>query len=145
LPRETWESVFHITGGGRDAAVLASVSENTPPDGQAPAGHTEGKSIFAVLALLDLNGQVSRGDLFADAEVPAVTNPPVVLVLFEEESYDSDMDVPRGPVNYDWRNVVIEYSRGRKYSGLSYLTEALDNESRLQQYKFRVQQAIKLC
>jgi hypothetical protein len=84
------------------------------------AGHTEGKSITAALAHLDLNGQVSRGKLFAETEVPVVINPPVVPGLFEDESYDSEMEIPRGPVNHAWRDMVIEYSRTRKYSGLSY-------------------------
>jgi hypothetical protein len=59
--------------------------------------------------------------------------------------HDGNMEVPRPFVNRNWLNVVIAYSHGRKYDGLSILPQALDKETRLQQYKYRVKMAIRLC
>jgi hypothetical protein len=134
------------TGGGRDAAVFADDAENAPPDNQASGGHIKGKSVVAVFALLEINGQTSREDIFAvEAEVAAQNTAHVIPVFHEEDMHDSNVEVPRGPVNRDWLNVVIAYSHGRKYDGLSILPQALDKETRLQQYKYREEMAIRLC
>jgi hypothetical protein len=146
LPRDMDASIFVHTCGGRGAAVFADGAENADPDFQEPGGHIEGKSVVAMFALLEVNGQTSREDVLAvEAEVPALNTTPVIPEFHEEDMYDSDMEVPRGPVNHDWLNVVIAYSHGRKYDGLSILPQALDKVSRLQQYKYRVEMATRLC
>jgi hypothetical protein len=156
LPREAWEQVFHAPHGGIDASVLANGMENVPPGGQARTANTVGKSFLLCFAHLDLNGQSSIGQSFAETaetDVPAVpvyhlnpvalAYPNILPGLSAEDGWD-DMEVPLGPVNPMWRDIVIEFSRTRKYSGLICEQRYSGNEGRLQMYKDRVQQAITL-
>jgi lactam utilization protein B len=41
--------------------------------------------------------------------------------------------------------VVVAYAKDRKYDGISIIPKALDQETRLQHFKFHVATAIRLC
>jgi hypothetical protein len=126
--------------------MFADDAENAPPDNQVPDGPIEGKSVVAVFAPLVINGQTSReATCTVESRVVALNTARVTPVFHEEDMHDGSAEDPRPSVNRNWLNVVISYSHGRKYDGLPIMPQALDQETRLQQYKFRVAMAIRMC
>jgi hypothetical protein len=126
--------------------MFADDAENAPLDNQVPGGPIEGKSVVAVFAPLVINGQNSREATFAvESRVAALNTARMTPVFHEEDMHDGSAEDPRPSVNRNWLNVVIAYSHGRKYDGLSIMQQTFDQETRLQQYKFRVAMGIRLC
>jgi hypothetical protein len=88
----------------------------------------------------------------AATEVPALldhTENAVALIgqmtgLYADDGWDT-VEVPRGPVDSEWRSTVIEFAQTRRYEGVISEQSFGDNEQRLHHYQRTVQQAISLC